>query len=681
MKGLPQRFWVLILLATGTVVLGTLGLLGRGLSGSSPDPGPGHFFDAVLEAISYLTLNGFNPIDPDTDGWGNLATWSIRAARVLALVFVITGISVLVDALLGEFGSWRFRWRAQGPFSPRRLDLVCGLAGPGLSFIHNTCLGDQGDNKHTLAIDAGPSTKAIDICQRMGVPLMVGDAGDASVLARLKLERIARVFVSTGSDDANLRIVFLLAEHTRSRNVSSTQSRMLCVVHLDDTVHHAPLLKALPPDHNLDLRIFNTESVTVRELYRLHPLDRFHDQSAPHPGSGVPPTGIHLVVVGDGAMADELLLQAQQLNVYEPSLSLRVDVLCRHPGQAADHWQSRHVCHPHRTYLESGGILLSPEAVWKSENVLPSIGFHPLPGAARAQIAWCETHCGQPGWTTTFVIALQDPNAAAASALGLVETLRTMRGQGVELWIYLRNGNLENVRRLFDAADIANGGEGWIRLFGDYLGECSRDLAVASQIEAAAQRVNLIYNLPPEARGAEFLADQAAATDFWHACDEAHRDSSRQAAAHAWIKQRIAARLDLQRELDHAVPSLREYVGNDPVKLLATVEHRRWCAQQLLAGMTPLLTHPTAATTGQWNADDLDIARAWFGSSEVKKSWQRRNRHADLMPFASLAHFNALDIHEAMGATMSLGDREQAKDVDLARLTHYITGGRAAAAE
>lgn len=668
MKGLPRRFWVLILLATGTVVLGTLGLLGRGLSGSSPDPGPGHLFDAVLEAISYLTLNGFNPIDPDTDGWGDLATWSIRAARVLALVFVITGISVLVDALLGEFGNWRFRWRARGPFSPRSLDLVCGLAGPGLSFIHNTCPGDQDDNKRTLAIDAAPSTHAIDICQRKGVPLMMADAGDASVLARLKLERIARVFVSTGSDDANLRIVFLLAEHTRHRDVGSTQSPMLCVVHLDDATSYAPLLKALPSDHSLDLRIFNTESVTVRELYRSYPLDRFHQAPAPHPGSGMPPTGIHLVVLGDGAMADELLLQAQQLNVYEPSLSLRVDVLCRHPGHAADRWQSRYVCHPHRKDLESGGIRLSPEAVWKTENVLPCIGFHPWPGVARAQIAWCETHCGQPGWTTTFVIALQDPNEAAATALGLVETLRAMRGQaGVELWIYLRHGNLENVRRLFDAADLANGEEGWIRLFGDYLGECSRDLAVASRIEAAAQRVNLIYNLPPGAREADFLADQAAAKDFWRACEEAHRDSSRQAAAHAWIKQRIAARLDLQRELDHAAPSLRDYVGNDPVKLLATIEHRRWCAQQLLAGMTPLLAHPTAATAGQWNADDLDIARAWFGSSEAKKSWQRRNRHADLVPFASLAHFNVLQD--------GIGDKEQTKDLSLARLNAFIIGG------
>lgn len=670
MKGLPKRFWILLVLATGTVLLGTLGLLGRSEAGGGQYPGPGQLLDAVLEAIAYLTLNGFGPIVGDSPWSG----WSLRIARLLALAFVVTGIGTLVDALLGEFGDRRFQWRARGLFGPRELDLVCGLAGPGLSFIDNACADDQARNRRTLAIDAAPSAQAIDACRRRGVPLL---AGDASVLARLRFERIARIFVASGSDDANLRIVFRLAECTRAAGTVHSPARTPCVVHLADTATHAALLKALPPDHGLDLRVFNTETVTVRELYRSHPLDRFGPAYAARAGNATPPAGVHLVVLGDGAMADELLLQALQLNIHEPSLSLRVDVLSGDPAHAAGRWQSRHACHPHRSDMGNGGIRLAPDEVWQAERVLPAIDFHALPGSPSTRIAWCQAHCGRPGWATTFVIAVPDASTAATVALELAESLRVLRENAdVELWIHVRGGYLADVARLFHPSEIAgkDTANGWIRLFGDYLGECRRDLAVASQIEEAAQRVNRVYDLGAGTDEAVFISDRTGIEASWRRCGEADRDSSRQAAAHAWVKRRIAARIDLPRELAHMPPALREHVGTDPLKLLATVEHRRWCAQQLLAGMAPLFTYPSGNTIEQWNAEDVEKARAWFGSNAAKKSWQRRRRHADLVPFASLAYLNALGINDAAAAYLMLGDREQAKDLALSRLTDYVIG-------
>ena len=654
MKGLPGRFWILLLLALGAVVLGAIGVLG-GSCARGHGCGPGEVVDAVLAAASYLTLNGFDPLDDATARW---VAWSTRVARVLAIAFVVVGIGAVVDALLGGYGNLRFRWRSR--FGSRELDLILGLSGPGLAFVANACRADSGK---TLAVDAAPSTEAIEACRRNGIPLLAGGPADDATLELLDFDRIRHVFVSAGSDEANLAIVFRLAKHLRGKGTAG--KKLTSKVHLADVATHAPLLRELSDTHDLYLHVFNAESVTVRELYRAHPLDRFGAGTS----AGHPPVGVHLVVLGEGAMADELLLQALQLNILEPSLSVRVQVLCAHPVQAADDWQSRHACHPRRT--ESGGVVsLEPHEPWKTEKVLPGIEFHRLPGPASELIAWCEQNCGAPGWATTLIVAQPEPAASVAISLSLKGTLDAMRASGMNLecWVHGRSGLLEDLARLLDAGDAAivrgpagSGGDGdddaggtGIRLFCDYLGECRRDIAVSSVIEAAAERVNDIHS--------------SAGGVPWAELAEAKRESSRQCAAHAWVKKRIALRVaSPAAELASVAPELRDYVRDDKDRFLATVEHRRWCAQQLLAGMRPLLGHSITSDPGQWDPQDRERAREWFGSRAGKDAWMRRNRHVDLLPFAALVHFN--------GVRTGLGDEEQDKDLELARATDFILDG------
>lgn len=656
MKGLPGRFRILLLLGLGAVVLGALGALGDSCA-MGQGCGPGHIVDAVLAAASYLTLNGFDPLDDATALW---VAWSTRVARALAIAFVVVGVGAVVDALLGGYGNLRFRWRSR--FGSRELDLILGLSGPGLAFVSNACKADRGK---TLAVDAVPSVEAIDACRRNGIPLLASGPADDATLELLNFDRIKHVFVSAGTDEANLAIVFRLAKHLRGKGTAG--KKLICKVHLADVATHAPLLRELSDTHDMYVHVFNAESVTVRELYREHPLDRFGAGAS----AGHPPVGVHLVVLGESTMADELLLQALQLNIHEPSLSFRVQVLCAHPAQAADDWQSRHTCHPLRTESE-GVVSLEPHEPWKTEKVLPRIEFHRLPGPVSELIAWCEENCGAPGWATTLIVAQREPAASAAISLSLRGTLGAMRARGVNLecWVHGRSGVLEDLARLLDVGDAAivrsaagSGGNGndvggtGIRLFSDYLGECRRDIAVSLVIEAAAERVNNIYS--------------SAGGVSWAELAEAKRESSRQCAAHAWVKQRIALRVaSPATELASAAPELRHYVRDDKDRFLATIEHRRWCAQQLLADMRPLLGHPITGDPGQWDPQDRERAREWFDSRAGKVSWMRRNRHVDLLPFACLVHLN--------GVRAGLGDQEQDKDLELARATDFILDGHRA---
>ncbi len=119
---------------------------------------------------------------------------------------------------------------------------------------------------------------------------------------------------------------------------------------------------------------------------------------------------------------------------------------------------------------------------------------------------------------------------------------------------------------------------------------------------------------------------------------------------------------------------LRQRALADPSWLLATIEHRRWCAQQLLRGMRPLLALPVAMDPRQWHEDDRRKADDWFGSREAKQAWRLRGYHIDLMSFESLACFDALEGRAGQGGI------EQENDLTISRMTDYIIDGRVPAA-
>lgn len=651
MSGTARRLLrcALIVLPMATVGLGTWGA-SLHLMQQHGHVDFGRLVDVFFESLAYLAVEGFGPLEPGQAGNG-----MIRVARLSALLWVVLGVASLLNAIAGYLTSARFWLRARRfPWSaPRAVDLVCGLGWHGLSFVNDRADGASA-RRRMLAVDPAPSDQARIDCRRNGVPLLVASADGGEVLDRIDLLRIATIFVATGSDDANLRIVFALAQRLRPTGSGDGRdgdvSRLICTVHLAKPASHEALLKALPADTRLDLRIFNFHAVTARELYRTRWLDRF-------PASQAGIQGAHLVIFGDGEMAGELLLQALQLNIYEPSKALRVDVLCADAAAAATSWRQRYPCYT-REARAGSRVEIAPDPIWEQQQVLPRLRFHDLPRSARGQVEWCEVHCGKEGWVGTVIVAQDDAAASTTIARNVTGALHAIAG--MELWVYVRSVELAgDIRRMLEVGvDEDTQPARRVHVFSAYPGQSRRAQAMSGGIEEAARRVNRVYGLnhiEPAVQPA-FLADQACIDRDWFRLGEADRNSSRQAAAHAWVKDRITRRT--------ATPA-----GGAMDDLLAAIEHRRWCAQQLLEGMRPLLQDDVSHDLDEWSPRDRASAIAWFSSKAGKDALRSRRYHIDLVPFADLACFDALD-RQALRGT-----QEQANDRRIASLTRYIIAG------
>jgi hypothetical protein len=93
-------------------------------------------------------------------------------------------------------------------------------------------------------------------------------------------------------------------------------ARMVCCVGLRSQRRFQLLQNALPGGHQIDLRIFNTESITARMYLESNPIDRFTVSPSA--------AGAHVILLGASAMATALAYQVLQQSIFEPGKGLMI---------------------------------------------------------------------------------------------------------------------------------------------------------------------------------------------------------------------------------------------------------------------------------------------------------------------------------------------------------------------
>ena len=228
--------------------------------------------------------------------------------------------------------------------------------------------------------------------------------------------------------------------------------------------------------------------------------------------------------------------------------------------------------------------IAEPEAIWWNEGVLPKIKFFDLPRSDRVLLELLEDENRIPfrSWVTSVIVAIEDPAVSASIAYVVAPHLESSRltdNCDSTLACYYNTpedvyrGDIEHaLNRDFPSLPV--------RVFSDFMGDCSKQVVRGDLVDRVACRVNRVHK----------LRDLATA-DFDERCDklwcnlsENDKESNRQAAAHAWVKARIRARL--RRESVTSCAAIDE--------ALAQIEHRCWCAEYLLEGFRPLTRIPSA---------------------------------------------------------------------------------------
>lgn len=628
------RRLVLVVLFLCTLVLGTAGGLGKWPLCQNESQQSvvecrevGKWIDSSLKAAAYLTLNGFDISEKEEPG-----IWPTRLARISALLFVILAAGTALNAI--------FHWRAsmkRWGISRQDHDLIIGLGWHGKELLK-----DRNGVGQTIAVDPAPDPIARALCASLGVPLIEGDARSKDTMKHMGLDKATRAFVSAGSDDLNIEIAHALAEAVKDARTPP----LTLTVNLESPSAFQTMRSLLGRRKGIELHMFNSTVSTAQALYSSDEfrIDRFNDSAG---------KAAHVVLLGDGEMARELLRQTVQFGIFEDDASLNIDFLCPDGAGAARGWRREFPCYS-LAEEELMTVCRPDDATWDREKVLTTIRFHELPASPRTRIDWCRRHIGSRGKVVTCIVAMREPAATCSVVESIGTTLLDIAGNGVslELWVYynnpsnaLRGSLMASLRDKYRAIKPKG--------FFGYLGKFDRNLATGTATDSVAMRVNAMYAVK-DIETMDLKDQQHKIAIAWNEATEDDRDSSRQSAVHAHIKKRIRDR----------------FAGSDESKraLLAAIEHRRWCAEYLLKGYAPLTRNVAQAYLGDEERKRID---EWFGDRLAKKRYKGMRLHVDLIPYADLPVLLGLE----------RGKKEQDKDHQITLLDWVLSGSHVTSGE
>lgn len=605
-KGTKSRYSILALFVFALLSI-TLSFMGEWMSAKGDQ-----WIDYLLKAVSYLALGGFERLEESST-----ASTLIRAGRVMAVVFVITAAGVVLDEIFHAAAAFR-RWK----ISKSEHDLVIGLGWHGQELLKNT------PAPRMIAIDPTPDTLAKDLCKRRAIPLIEGDASDEDILRLAGIHNVRRVFIATGSDDRNIEIAHAIAMKTKASN-----RRIDLAICLQDKKSIQTLQGVLGNDSHIDLHTFNSSRVTTQALFSSEKfrIDRFEN---------TPNKEAHLILIGGGTMAWELLSHSLKYCIFEKEATLTIDVLCADSTRFAQSWCAEFPCYAQ----DEDGVFRPTDKIWLQEKVLPEIRFHDLPSSERGQIDWCESLIGDKQCITTVIVAMPVPSDSCVifDTMGAtLSNLADLHRKDIEIWVYF-NSRKASMRTAIQTSLENRYGRLKPRIFFDYLENFDADLAIGDKIEKVAKRINAMYAIP----GIEKLAKPQEEIDkTWRATTESDKDSSRQSAVYAFIKKKIKTRL----------------MGNEESqrKQLTEIEHRRWCAEYLLKGYKPLTQNVPFEQLSDNDKSNIEI---WFTNKAKKQFFKEQRLHVDLVPFH--------DLPKLLGKER--GEKEQDKDYQISLLDWVI---------
>jgi len=203
-------------------------------------------------------------------------SWQMMVARVLLpLVALYATVRFVVS-----FYSQRVRL-----LRLRRLDghsVVCGLSDPGVRAALTMAAGGA----QVVAIDGDGLSQATAAALESGITVLVADPSRPGVLAAAAVQRAARVVCALPDDDSNLHLALAVRSQAPRPSVFARIAR--------------PELVELAAAAQVEC--FDLNDIWARNLLEVGPLARPSPQSAPS-----------LLVVGDGALARSLVLNAARL--------------------------------------------------------------------------------------------------------------------------------------------------------------------------------------------------------------------------------------------------------------------------------------------------------------------------------------------------------------------------------
>jgi Trk K+ transport system NAD-binding subunit len=509
------------LLAAAGIVAFILGCFGWWQYFTHPSP-PTQPSRPRLTDIAYWSLKNFLMNSPAQAR----LPWPQDIARFLAPA--VAGYAGL--AALGTL----FRDRMQQmriPLTHRHV-VVCGLGDVGYTLVrHLRQIGER-----VVVVEADATNPHLDVCRRLRVPIVIGDAQSRRTLAAAGVDQAARLVAVCLDDVVNTEIVFAALELTHRR-----RNELRCLARIADPELCALLRtqEAKPDDTASALDFFNIDEISARGLLNEYGYDTATHALPNNETSEQPP---HILVAQLDVLGQWLVWHAARdwytrraagvtaplvVTVVDDEAKKRVDALTgRYPAL-----KQKDVC----------------RFIYCSES------FADIHGLKQR-----HSEENEPAISRAYVTAYHDQKAMH-TALKLRHTL----DRGVPLVAAMWRGR--GLARLTDNADglLKN-----IDIYSTLENSCTVELIRGGSYETIAQAIHQRYLKIQE-------ANQGEAGKQWEELPEPFRESSREQARHIAVKLReIGCEIAPLRDWGAASSGFTE----KEVESLAEKEHERWAA-------------------------------------------------------------------------------------------------------
>ncbi len=532
-KSSRQQWWLVIASGVFSLVCGTIGVWQYEHEPPVGDNSPlACFFISVYHALQMLILHTPH-LEKKTNFCLEVGRWCG------AFTLVGATLMLLWKRLWHEFKLVRlWRWKDH--------IVVCGLGQKGMQIIR--CRKEQDRHERVVVIDRNPEEKLVDACAKLGVPVLVGDAAEERWLKQARVYCAREAFVITPADETNVRIATEIRRLSRDKN----NSQMECFVHLEN-IHLRERLQRLSgktaaEDHGGTLKFFDVFDNEARKILLELPLD----------GDGIgnsDPRTVHVVILGFGRMGRSLAFRAAKMGHFANRKPLRISVIDPCAALQREHFLFRYpmlekqdICQ--MTFYETGAETL----------------------AARQRI---EGWAAEPDTLLHLFVCVEDNASAVEIGLRLQEALVDRS----DCCLHVRIKTRSSLAAILESAQTA--GPRMVA-FGMVEDTCCTGTFRNEINEPVARSLHAGYiaDLVKRRAAGENLPKKPAEVP-WDELAEEFRESNRQAADHIAIKARA---------LGYHVGDLKKNsnpirtLNREQKRILAPMEHARWCAERWLAG-------------------------------------------------------------------------------------------------
>ena len=531
------REWLVIgALAVLALGLGTFGFLdGLPADGSRPQG----VVEAFYNAMRLFHMHFEHAPDP--------LPWELQAARFLApLVLAVTLFKGFVFAARRQHYSLLH-------LSKKRHVVICGLGQKGLALAREIRRLPKASERWVLVIEKNPANELLALCEREGIFYRIGDATDPAVLKRARAQWAREIICVTPEDETNVRIALQL----RALALPPGAARPEGFIHLENIHLRERLQREFEQSAGAvagcHLSCFDVYDAEARRILAQLPLD----------GAGIgpgDPRTVHVVVLGFGRMGRSLALRAAKLGHFANGRKLRISVIDR----AVEGLRQQLLFHY---------PILAGDAVCE-------LRCHTAAAQSLTALELLAGWAAEKDTLLSVFVYLDDNPCAVEVALRLQDLLAGRAD--ARLCVRLRSlQSLEGVLR-----PPTPGGPG-ITPFGMVENACCQQAFRHEYNESLARALHEAYRADlakRRARGETIEPRPAEAP--WAGLREEFRESNRQAADHIAVKVRaLGYQLGQLNNGKNGSTPIRT-LTREQKRILAPMEHARWCAERWLGGWT-----------------------------------------------------------------------------------------------